>query len=160
MNTKTTDMGPDEMEKLADFAKEKAQLVMEKIPLLGPVTWLMMQQSGTRHTLISELEWRVMPALVLEQAKLYMREHAPLAFVTWAKLSPAVVERYITSPHHLMAADWNSGGQVWIIDLFTPFGGASEVMADLREKVFPGQAIHQLVPNAEGQAKTLTWPSA
>lgn len=159
MNTKTTDMSPDDMAKLAEFAKDQAKLVMGKIPLLGPVTWLMMQQSGTRHTLLSELEWRVMPALVLEQAKLYMRDSAPIAYVSWALLSEAAVDRYKTPPHHLAAADWKSGDQVWIVDLFTPFGGAQEVLADLREKVFVGQAVHQLVPNVTGQAKTLTWPA-
>ncbi len=155
----TAALSSEEMSKLADFAREQAQRVMKKIPLLGPVTWLMMQQGATRHTLLSELEWRVLPPLVLDQAKLYLRESAPVAYVSWAKLSPAVVERYKTSPHHLSAADWNSGDQVWIIDLFAPFGGVQEVMKELREKMFVGQPLHQLIPDTAGQAKTFTWPA-
>ena len=152
-------LSSEDMNKLAEFAKEQAQRVMKKIPLLGPVTWLMMQQGATRHTLLSELEWRVLPPLVLDQAKLYLRETAPVAYVSWAKLSPAVVERYKMSPHHLSASDWNSGDQVWIIDLFAPFGGAQEVMKELREKMFAGQPLHQLIPDTLGQAKTFTWPA-
>jgi cytolysin-activating lysine-acyltransferase len=152
-------MSAEDMSQLAELAKEQAKLVMGKIPLLGPVTWLMMQQGATRHTLLSELEWRVLPALVLDQAKLYMRENAPIAYVSWAKLSDAVVERYKAAPHHLTSADWKSGDQVWIIDLFTPFGGAQEVMKDLREVMFKGQPVHQLIPAVAGQAKTLTWPA-
>ena len=155
----TAALSSEEMSKLADFAREQAQRVMKKIPLLGPVTWLMMQQGATRHTLLSELEWRVLPPLVLDQAKLYLRKSAPVAYVSWAKLSPAVVERYKTSPHHLSAADWNSGDQVWIIDLFAPFGGVQEVMKELREKMFVGQPLHQLIPDTAGQAKTFTWPA-
>lgn len=158
-NALDPNMSADDMAKLAEFAKEQAQRIMTKIPLLGPVTWLMMQQGATRHTLLSELEWRVLPALVLDQAKLYMRETAPIAYVSWAKLSEAAVERYKTSPHHLTASDWQSGDQIWIIDLFTPFGGVQEVMKDLREKVFARQPLHQLLPNSLGQAKTLTWPA-
>jgi hypothetical protein len=40
-------MSADEMEKLASFAKEQVSLVLGKVPMLRPVTWLMMQQSAT-----------------------------------------------------------------------------------------------------------------
>lgn len=148
-----------EMQQLADVAKAQAQAVMAKIPVLGAVAWLMMQQAGARHTLLSEMEWRVMPPLIMEQAKLYMRDGAPIAYVSWAKLSEGAAKRYLEAPHHLMAADWKSGDQVWIIDLMAPFGGAPEVMKELRETVFAGQAVHQMMPDAQGQAKTLTWPA-
>ena len=81
-------------QELAEFAKTQAHKVMSRIPLLGAVAWLMMQQSSTRHTLLSELEWRVLPALVVDQAKLYLRDDAPLAYVSWARLSDAATERY------------------------------------------------------------------
>ena len=148
-----------EMQQLADVAKAQAERVMGKIPVLGAVCWLMMQQAGARHTLLSEMDWRVMPPLVLEQAKLYMRDNAPIAYVSWAKLSAATAQRFLEAPHHLMAADWKSGDQVWIIDLIAPFGGTAEVMKELRETVFVGREIHQLMPGLEGEAKTLTWPA-
>lgn len=152
-------MSADEMEKLASFAKEQASLVLGKVPMLGPITWLMMQQSATRHTLLSELEWRVMPALVLNQAKLYMREEAPIAYVSWAKMSQQCAARYKNPPHQLMASDWKSGEQIWIIDLITPFGGGTDVMKDLRENVFSGHAVQQLAPTVGGEAKALVWPA-
>lgn len=153
------DMKPGEVARLMELAKAKASTVFKKIPLLGPLTWLMMQQSATKHTLISELEWRVMPPLMLEQAKLFMREESPLAFVTWAKMSPASSDRYRKAPHHLMFSDWNSGDQIWLIDIVTPFGGAQEIMQNIREHVFAGQVIHQLVPMPDEPQKMLTWPA-
>lgn len=144
---------------LATFAKEQAQRVMGKIPLLGAVSWLMMQQSATRHTLLSELEWRVMPALVLDQAKIFMRDNAPIAYVSWAKLSDVVAKRYQAAPHHLSASDWSSGDQIWIVDLCAPFGGMQEVMKDLRENVFPLQPIHQFTLGSSGEIQTMTWPA-
>jgi cytolysin-activating lysine-acyltransferase len=155
----TTPLNENESQDLANFAKEQAQRVMSKIPLLGAVSWLMMQQNATRHTLISELEWRVMPALVLDQAKLFMRESAPIAYVSWARLSQEVAKRYQQAPHHLTASDWKSGEQIWIVDLCTPFGGMQEVMKDLRESVFPGQEIHQFTLGAGGQVEAMTWPA-
>ena len=155
----TTPLNLQESQDLATYAKEQAQRVMGKIPLLGAVSWLMMQQSATRHTLLSELEWRVMPALVLDQAKLFMRESAPVAYVSWARLSEDVAKRYQQSPHHLSALDWKSGEQIWIVDLCTPFGGIQEVMKDLRESVFTGQEIHQFTLGGDGQVKAMTWPA-
>jgi cytolysin-activating lysine-acyltransferase len=158
-HSSSADMSADDMTQLAELANEQAKRVMEKIPLLGSVAWLMMQQGATRHTLISELEWRVLPALVLNQSKLYMRDNAPVAYVSWAKLSAAAIGRYKSSPHHLTSSDWKSGDQVWIIDMFTPFGGAMEVMKDVREVVFKGLSVHQLIPSVMGDAKTMMWPA-
>ena len=155
----TTPLNEQESQDLATYAKEQAQRVMGKIPLLGAVSWLMMQQSATRHTLLSELEWRVMPALILDQAKLFMRDNAPVAYVSWAKLSDDVAKRYQQAPHQLSASDWKSGEQIWIVDLCAPFGGMQEVMKDLRESVFVGQEIHQFTLGSDGQVKAMTWPA-
>lgn len=149
---------PEEMAALAVLAKKQAQKVISKIPLLGPVTWLMMQQAASRHTLISELEWRVLPALMIDQAKLYLKDEAPVAFVSWARLSDAAAQRYKTAPHQLTMNDWASGDQVWLVDVLTPFGGAQDVLKDLREKVFAGQVVHQLIPLPEA-AKVIAWPA-
>lgn len=150
---------PEEMAELATLAKEQARKVLNKVPMLGAVTWLMLQQAANRHTLLSELEWRVMPALVLNQAKLYLRDEAPLAFVSWAKLSEEAAQRYKAGLHQLTMADWTSGDQIWLIDVFTPYGGAQEMLKDLREKVFAGQVVRQLMPAAPMQAKVMTWPA-
>ncbi len=85
-----------------------------------------------------------MPPLVLDQAKLYLRDNAPIAYVSWAKLSDTVAKRYRAAPHQLAATDWQSGDQVWIVDLLAPFGGAAEVLQDLRDTVLKGQTIHRL----------------
>lgn len=149
---------PEELAGLAELAKRQAHKLLDKIPLLGPVTWLMMQQSYSRHTLLSELEWRVLPALMLDQAKLYMRDDAPVAFASWARFGEAAAQRYRNPPHQLMAADWASGDQIWLIDVFTPFGGAQDVLKDLRENVLAGQVVHQLVPAPNAMAKVVAWP--
>ena len=150
---------PEELAGLAELAKKQAHKLLGKIPLLGPVTWLMMQQSHSRHTLLSELEWRVLPALMLDQAKLYMRDDAPVAFASWARFSEAAAQRYRNSPHQLMVGDWASGDQIWLIDVFTPFGGAQDVLKDLRENVLGGQIVHQLVPAPNAVAKVVAWPA-
>jgi cytolysin-activating lysine-acyltransferase len=158
-NNPQSPLSEAELKQLTDLAKEQAQRVMGTIPILGGVAWLMMQQAGVRHTLLSELDWRVMPALVLQQSKLYLRDGAPVAYVSWAQMSEAVVKRYMEAPHQLTGGDWKSGEHIWIIDLVTPFGGGPEVIKELRETVFAGRAVNQLLPSTDGQAKAMTWPA-
>ncbi|MBN8285115.1 toxin-activating lysine-acyltransferase [Zoogloea sp.] len=146
-----------ELSNLVRMAQEQAKVVLRKLPLLGPMTWLMLQRGGTRNILLSELEWRVLPALALDQVRLHMREEAPIAFITWAKLSAAAAGRYREPPHQLSPSDWKSGEDVWIIDVIAPFGGAAEAIQDLKEKVFPGQVLRQLSPSPEGLAEVLKW---
>lgn len=148
----------DELRHLADLVKTQAKSAIGKLPLLGPVAWLMMRHPNTRHLSMGDLEWRVMPALVLDQAKLFMREGMPLAFVSWARLSDNAARRFRTPPHRLAQSDWQSGSQVWLVDVFTPFGGAAELLKDLRENVFSGEAVHQLGPvMGDGLAQPVRW---
>lgn len=80
-----------------------------------------------------------------------------MAFVTWARLSPEAAERYRRAPHRLAPADWKSGDQIWIVDLVAPFGGAQEAIRELKEKLFPGQAIFQLAPTGDELADFISW---
>ena len=73
-----------------------------------------------------------------------MRNNAPVAYVSWAKLSDKVAQRYCGAPHQLTVGDWQSGDQIWIVDLYAPFGGATEVLQDLRDSVLKGLVINRL----------------
>jgi cytolysin-activating lysine-acyltransferase len=151
---------PQSLNHLSELAVAQARRVLEKIPLLGAVTWLMLQQSGLRHTLVSELDWRVMPPLVLEQSKIYLRDGAPVGYVAWARLSDAVVERYRQAPHQLMPGDWKSGEQAWLIDLVAPFGGSQDIVRDLLGSVFAGQSLFQLMPDGVGGVVVHDWSAS
>lgn len=153
----TTMRNDEELLRLGQLAREQAKAVLRKLPLLGPMTWLMLQQGATRNVFLGDLEWRLMPALVLDQARLHMRDESPLAFITWARLSDEAAERYRLAPHRLAAADWKSGDQTWIVDLVAPFGGGAEVVKELKEKVFPGQTVRQLASLPDRPAEILTW---
>lgn len=153
----TTNMTPENAARLVKLAEEKAKAVFKKIPLIGPIAWLMMQQGPTRHAFIADIEWRILPALLLDQAKLYLKDEVPLGFVSWAKLSDDVAARYKRVPHQLAPADWKSGEQLWIIDLVAPFGNAREILKDLNENVFPGQTLYQLAPAQDAQTAVIEW---
>ncbi len=127
---------PDQIKLAIDQAKS----VLKKLPLLGPIAWLCMNSPQHRNQFIADLEWRVMPALVLDQAKLYMRDEAPVAYASWAFLSPEVAERY-RATGRLAPGDWKSGSEAWLIDLVAPFGGGGDVINDVKEKVLAGRQV-------------------
>lgn len=151
---------PAGLEPMALFVQQQAAKLMQKVPLLGSVSWLMLAGSATRHILLSELEWRVMPPLVLNQAKIFMRDGMPVAYASWALLSPQVAHRFRQPPHRLTPAEWKSGSEAWLVDVMAPFGGVQEVLRDLRESVLRGRPIHQLALIGEPMAEVFTWPAA
>jgi len=122
------------------LAIEQAKSVLKKLPLLGPIAWLCMNSPQHRNQFVADLEWRVMPALVLDQAKLYMRDEAPVAYASWAFLSPEAAERYGRTGR-LAPGDWKSGPEAWLIDLVAPFGGGGDVLSDVKEKVLAGREV-------------------
>ena len=122
------------------LAIEQAKSVLKKLPLLGPIAWLYMNSPQHRNQFIADLEWRVMPALVLDQAKLYMRDETVLGYASWAFLSPEVAERY-RATGRLAPGDWKSGSEAWLIDLVAPFGGGGDLIKDVKEKVLVGREV-------------------
>ncbi len=122
------------------LAIDQAKSVLKKLPLLGPIAWLCMNSPQHRNQFIADLKWRVMPTLVLDQAKLYMRDEAPVAYASWAFLSPEAAERY-RATGRLAPGDWKSGSESWLIDLVAPFGGGGDVINDMKEKVLAGRKV-------------------
>ncbi len=152
-------MSEEDAKQVVEFAQGQAHKMFAKLPLLGPVAWLMMQQAHTKHTLLSELEWRVIPPLMHEQCKLFMRNDAPLAFVSWGKFSKEVANRYRTPPHQLSFGDWTSGDDIWVVDVIAPFGGVTHLMNEIRGKMLAGHDINQLAPGKNGVVDAIRWPA-
>ncbi len=101
-----------------------AKQELEKLPLLGPALWLFARDPIRRFTFIADLDWRLLPPLVLDQCKLYSREGIPWAFVTWARVSDAIDARLRSTAPVIAPHEWRSGDRLWLIDVVAPFGEA------------------------------------
>ncbi len=148
-------------EKLLQQARKNAGSVLNKLPVAGPVVWLFMNTPGYKNLFIAELEWRLIPPLVLNQSKIYMKDEAPLAYVSWAFVDDEVEKRLLQGDNKLSTSEWQSGENLWVIDLVTPFGGARDVMKDLMTNIFPDKKVRQLVPAEDGLGiQPVEWPSS
>jgi len=141
---------------------EEAKQALSKLPILGPAMWLYARDPVRKFMFIGDTDWAVMPPVVLDQCRLYTKDGIPYAFITWAKVSDAVDERLRSGQPKIAPHEWNSGPHVWLIDVVTPFGQTVETLKELRETVFPGVAVHALMPETgkPGQLHVQEWPPA
>ena len=130
--------------------RDLSENVIKRLPALGPIVTLYMQSSHRRFHFINDLEWLVMPPLMLGQCKLYMKRQYPISYASWAFLSPEAEHRLLENGGRLRPEDWRSGDRPWLIDLVAPFGGAEPMLADLRRNEFPGQILRYLAPDSQG----------
>jgi cytolysin-activating lysine-acyltransferase len=101
---------------------EVAKKELTKLPILGPAMWLFARDPQRRFTFVADLDWRLMPPLVLEQCKLFSKAEIPWAFVTWAFVNDAVDQRLRSASPIIAPHEWKGGDKAWLIDVVAPFG--------------------------------------
>lgn len=143
----------------APAAKPDRGLMLDQV--LGQVVRLMSASQRHRHLFIADLEWLVMPAMALGQARVIRdKQENPLAFACWARVSDEVEKRLKTGNPRLSPQEWRSGDSLWLIDVVTPDAALSAVLATLGKEVFKGAPVKTLLkmpkvagpkaPKAEG----------
>jgi cytolysin-activating lysine-acyltransferase len=149
---------------------------------LGQITWLFSQSPLHQHLKIKDLEWSVMPAILLEQFRLFYfgplpglknvkpeeflpgftkegLEQMPLGVAFWGKLNEAA-ETKADRGERLTAEDWKSGDRLWLLELITPFATpenklAEAMFADLLQGPFKGKrfSLHRTDPKTGQKTK-------
>lgn len=112
--------------------------------VLGEITWLMSQSPLHKNFFISDLEWMVMPPILLQQFRLFYDQEKPIGVVFWGLVSGAVEERLKTGNARLQPGDWRSGDRLWCVEIVAPFGGNEAMLADLKGNVFSTQLVRYL----------------
>lgn len=119
--------------------------------LLGEIVWLLTQSPAHRHLFLADLEWTVMPALKLRQVYLFRSKERIVGFAAWAKISEEVEKRLSCGVNRLAPHEWNSGENLWLMDLVTPFGGAEHMISEMKVHLFPNRVIKLRASNREGK---------
>jgi len=121
-----------------------------KLPLLGPVLWLYARDPQRKFTFIADLDWRLMPPLVLSQCHLYSKQELPWAFFSWAFVSDEIDQRLRSTNPVIAPHEWKSGEHAWLIDVVIPFGDQEGLLQQTLDRVVPGRAVNAWLPNAQG----------
>lgn len=71
-----------------------------------------------------------------------------------ATVDEEVEQRLMAGGARLRPQDWKSGDRLWIVDIMAPFGADTEMIADLKAKVFADREIKVLAIGAGGKGET------
>lgn len=119
--------------------------------MLGEIVWLMSQSPLHKQLFIGDLEWFAMPAILVEQFRIFYGPNAPAAVAFWAKVSEETEARLEAGAHKLRPDEWQGGDRLWLIELVAPFGAQDEILADLSTSVFNGQPFKFHTSTPDGQ---------
>jgi cytolysin-activating lysine-acyltransferase len=128
--------------------------------MLGDIVWVMSQSPGHKHFALADLEWMVMPALILGQYRIFRDGQKPVGVALWAYLDEEAEKKVEAGVGRLRPDEWKAGskldpekgiaggegGKLWLIDLVCPFATpdnklVEKCMADLIGSVFKGKAF-------------------
>jgi cytolysin-activating lysine-acyltransferase len=119
--------------------------------VLGSVSWIMTRSPFHKHLFITDLEWLVIPPIMLRQMRLFRNEKMPLAYISWAYLSEEAEKRFLSGAAKLAPKDWKSGNRLWIVDNISLKGSAQQFLKILQEQVFKKEKAKILRPKKDGK---------
>ena len=99
--------------------------------VLGEITWLMTQSPRHKSIPLGDLEWLVMPAILLKQFRMFYKGEQPVGVAVWALVDDLVAKRIDDGDKRLTAAEWKSGSNMRILDVVAPFGAEAEMRGQL-----------------------------
>lgn len=123
--------------------------------MMGEIVWLMSQSSVHKHLSLADLEWILMPPIILEQYKLFRdAEQKPVGAALWGYLNDEA-EQKLKTVGRIAPQDWGNnarmdqhkglvrteGGILWLVELITPFHNEAnkqreQMLADLMGTAF------------------------
>lgn len=110
--------------------------------VLGEITWLLSQSPLHKNLFIADLEWMVMPAILLEQFRIFHApDQRPAGLILWASISDETEERLRGGQIRLAPQEWKGGSNLWLIEMVAPFGGQDEMLADAATSIFQGNSF-------------------
>ena len=134
-------------EEMAKLGLEQAHDALAKLPILGPALWLYARDPIRKFTFIADIDWLLLPPVILDQCRLYTKKDIPFAFFTWARVNETVDARFHAGIGKIAPHEWHSGSHVWLIDFVAPFGQLDEMLTELRETVLAGERVNALIPD-------------
>ena len=95
------------------------------------------------------------PAVFLKQFKVYRARNVPRGLVTFAKLGTDAEKEFASGKGLESPDDWNSGDNLWIVDLIAPWGHGREIIKDVLASI-PEDSFRTL-RNRNGQPIVTEW---
>ena len=95
--------------------------------VLGEITWLMTQSPRHKSIPLGDLEFLLMPAILLKQFRVFYKGEQPVGVALWALVDDLVAKRIDAGDKRLTAVEWKSGANMRVLDVVAPFGAEAEM---------------------------------
>ena len=119
--------------------------------VLGEITWLLSQSPIHKNLFIADLEWFAMPAILLEQFRIYQgADGQPAGLILWGAISDETEARLRQNQVRLAPHEWKGGPNLWLIEMVSPFGGQDEMLAEAAATIFNGRSFKYQVTGPNG----------
>lgn len=99
---------------------------------LSAVIQLMEYSDIHRKLSVPDICRRLIAPMELTQFVVCVEDNRLKAFVTVGFFSDSVSKAFRSGTHTIQKEDWNSGSNVWLVDLVAPFGHARQITSGLR----------------------------
>ncbi|MDM7985131.1 MAG: toxin-activating lysine-acyltransferase [Maricaulis sp.] len=123
--------------------------------VMGEMVWLLTQSPVHKQLFIGDLEWFIMPPILLEQFRIFNGPQHPVAFALWARVSEDTENRLKSGGYKLRPDEWKGGDRAWIIEVVAPFGGHDEILEDMAKNIFPNETFKYHHVNDAGQREVV-----
>gem|GEM_PF-1160802 len=157
-----------DLPELTNEQKRMAMGAMSKLisASIGDMVVLMSRAPSHKHYSLADIEWMVLPPVLSNQFYISEAAHqelgtrAPLAFVTWARVSDEVDARLSDPERHgsmrLRPEEWSSGDHFWLIDLVGDPRGLSNGLHGLMDGPFKDKTVKVVTRDASGSGAVET----
>ena len=134
---------------------------------------VLMRDPNFRNLRLADLEWLVLPSVVLGQFSLAHAKQqtepiqpggteggamlVPVGLALWAYVSPGVHEQLSNDPNRqIRASEWASGKIPWLIAVAGTTAALPSFLRQLQSSEFKGKTVTMRVRNAESATMTVT----
>ena len=98
---------------------------------LEKVFYIMSQCVKFKDMRLGGIQRLILPPMRLGQYRIYNDKEVPLGYAGWALLSDELSEGYKNNTYNIQAQDWDSGNNLWLINILCPRGGGSVALRRL-----------------------------
>ncbi len=150
----------------AEAAAKAAAIATKVAATFGQAVGLLMRSGQHKHYSLTDLEWLLVPPLLLNQFTLLSGKPKdgpdvamPLGLALWAKVSAEVDEKLsanLARPIKLRPDEWASGDIHWLVDVIGAPDAGKIMVAQLRQNALKGKALKLRVKDKVGKVEVRT----
>lgn len=124
-----------------EYPNDWFDLTEQQLADLGAMFFLSSLVKKYNQYKVAELVQLIEPPLRLNQYKVLTSNGFPRAFFTWAGLSDENQAQFGLNDKYFGADQWASGTNIWLVDLVSPFGHATDIREIMVNQVYTGKDI-------------------